>query len=705
MMEPPVDPRASALADLTPLLAQATDVASLAVALSAHLCRAFRSAAASLVLVDSATDELVFFTAPDDSSALLNRVRLDRGEGIAGWVCEHQRIANVTSARADERFCMRADEATGFYTRSVLCAPFSVDGVVHGAIEVLNRVDDQPYSPADEVLIADIAAQVSVLVAHARLVTGLRRRNDELTTLIDIDRTVNRVHDLDELVGTILQSAMDVTQAIGGSLVLADADTGVLRFFQAVGAAKAQLLDIKIERGKGLVGACIEDGETVFVRDAYADERFFQDVDLATGFRTRSLMAVPLKTPAGVIGALELVNLPEVEDLDARTSLVEALASQAAVALERAQLYRRLASRVKSADAALQKTNRRLSDEKARLTAMIEHMADAVIMIDADNNLLMVNDAAVSMFGLGRESLVGKALLDVRNPTLAAVLAMGDTEDEGRETRLEEPEPRVMRVHSATVDGPSGERVGRVVVCTDITELTELAKLRTELVSFVSHELRTPLTSIKGFASALLADSRLQHDDHRGFIGIIDHECDRLRRMVADLLCISRIDSGRALEVQWQRVDLVALARRVIDAQEVYSPDHTYELVAPGTEIRIDADSDKLEQILTNLLNNAFKYSPPRSTTQLVIEPGEAEVALRVADHGYGIASQDLPSLFTQYGRLRDAHSRRIGGTGLGLYLTKHLVEAHGGRLEVESALGRGSTFTVWLPRSRAWEE
>ena len=704
-MERSDDVRAGALDDLTALLAHATDVDSLAVALSSYLCRLFRSAAASLVLVDPTNQELVFHTAPDDSNSLLNRVRLKRGEGIAGWVCANRRVANVQSARADGRFCLRADEVTGFYTRQVLCAPFCADGQVDGAIEVLNPVDDQPYTEQDEVLIGEIAARVGVLVANARLVTSLRRRNDELATLIDIDRTVNRVHDLEELVGAILQSAMDVTQAVGSSLVLADADSGELSFFQAVGDAKAQLLDIKIERGKGVVGACIEQGETVFVADAYADSRFFHDVDLATGFRTQSLMAVPLKTPDGVIGALELVNLPEVEDLAARTSLVEALGSQAAVALERAQLYRRLASRIRSADAALQRTNRRLADEKARLTSMIEHMADAVIMIDADNRLLMVNDAAVTMFGLGEEAWAGRSLLEVHSPSLAALLALGDTDEDGREVRLDSPPPLVLRVHSATVDTPGGDRVGRVVVCTDVTELTELAKLRTELVSFVSHELRTPLTSIKGFASALLADARLQHDDHRGFIGIIDHECDRLRRMVADLLCISRIDSGRALEVQWQRVDLVALARRVIEAQEVYSPDHAYELVCASDELRIDADSDKVEQILTNLLNNAFKYSPPRSKTQVRIEPGEAEVAIRVVDHGYGIASQDLPNLFTQYGRLRDAQSRHIGGTGLGLYLTKHLVEAHGGRVEVESALGRGSTFTVWLPRSRPWEE
>jgi two-component system phosphate regulon sensor histidine kinase PhoR len=382
--------------------------------------------------------------------------------------------------------------------------------------------------------------------------------------------------------------------------------------------------------------------------------------------------------------------------------LMQALASQAAVALERARLYRRLEQRVEAADAELRATNLSLGNEKAKLTAMIEHMADAVIMIDADGRLLIVNDAAAAMFELGDEPLTGRPAIEVENLALATVLAVGETGAEGKELTLDHPLPRTVRVHSATVESNEG-RVGKVVVCTDITELKELAQLRSELVSFVSHELRTPLTSIKGFAAALLDDARLKHDDHRNFVRIIDHECDRLRRMVADLLCMSRIDSGRALEVQWRRFDLNELVQRVVAAQRVYAAEHSFLSELPEGAFVVEADSDKIEQILTNLLNNAIKYSPRDAATTVRVEPRGEQVALIVADKGFGIAPHDIDRLFTQYGRLEDAQRRRITGTGLGLYLTKHLVEAHGGTIEVESELGQGSTFTVTMPRRRPW--
>lgn len=691
----------AALRELAALISKATDVETFSTALCQYLCRVFNAGAASLVLVDPQTDELVFYTGAEDSGALLNRARLKRGEGIAGWVCEHHQSQNIHYARRDKRFCSRVDEITGFYTRNVICAALWRKGQVEGAIEVLNRLDGQPFSDEESALLELVAEQVELLVANVTMITGLQRRNWELSTLIDIDRAVNRIADVDTLIGTILQSAVEVARAEGSSLVLADPDSGELGFFMAVGPAKAKLTDIKIERGQGVVGYCVASGESLYVPRAYEDRRFFQGVDETTGFITKSLMCVPLKTSVGIMGALEVVNLGDAQETSVLQSLLEALASQAAIALERAMLNRKLAQRFDEVDAQLQRTNVTLANEKAKLTAMIEHMADAVIMIDGDGRLLIVNDAAAEMFDL-RGILVGRSPLEVESVGLASVLAVGETGAAGTELGLELPQRRTLRVHSATVHSPQG-RVGKVVVCSDITELKELAQLRSELVSFVSHELRAPLTSIKGFAAALLDDSRLQLDDHRNFVRIIDHECDRLRRMVADLLCMSRIDSGRALEVQWRRFNLNELVQGVMAAQRVYAPDHNFTGDLPEPGIQLEADADKVEQILTNLLNNAFKYSRRGATTTVRVTGDEQEVSIAVIDQGYGIAPNDIDRLFTQYGRLQDAQRRRITGTGLGLYLTKHLVEAHGGRIEVESEVGRGTTFTVVLPKRRAW--
>ncbi len=700
--ESPSDGWFAALRQLNQLVASARDIDSFAGALAEYLCRTFGAQAASLVLVDPHIDELVFHTGGGVPVTLLNSVRLKRGEGIAGWVCEQHRSINVPEARDDQRFCAQVDRTTGFYTRSVMCVPLYRQGQVEGAIEVLNRADGQPFEDQQLELLEFIAEPVELLVANVQLIAGLRQRNRELTTLIDIDRAVNAVEDLDELLGTILRSAADVAQAAGSSVVLQGPDDGDLTFFHAVGPARAQLVDIKLKAGEGIAGHCIASGETIFVPDAYQDERFLKEVDSRTGFKTTSLLAVPLKTSAGVIGALEVVNLALPENENELLGLMEAFASQAAVALERAQMNRRLKQRVDEATERLRQTNVSLVREKAKLTAMIEQMADGVVIIDSTGRLMLVNDAARQMLSLGDAPLEGQPALDVENVSLAAIAAVKDTGPAGIELTIDQPDERIIRVHTANVVADT-TRVGKVVVFSDITELKELARIRTELVSFVSHELRTPLTSIKGFVGALLNDARIKDEDHRSFIKIIDHECDRLRRMVADLLCMTRIDSGRALDVRWQQVDLGRVVEHVIDAQRVYSPDHRLVIDLPATSTVIDADQDKVEQILTNLINNAIKYSPADTTVTVKVEALNGEIGVSVSDEGYGIAEEDLEQLFQQYCRLPEAEQRRIRGTGLGLYLTKHLVEAHGGRIEVASAKGKGSRFTFILPRSRPW--
>ncbi|MCC7495224.1 MAG: GAF domain-containing protein [Fimbriimonadaceae bacterium] len=691
----------AALRRLAGLVHRAGELPGFSKALNEYLCETFEAGAASLVLVDPQTSELVFHTASGVPSTVLNQARLHRGEGLAGWVCQHHELLNIVDARADQRFCDRVDQTTGFFTRAVLCAPLYRAGQVEGAIEVLNPLDGGTFSAAQGELLEVIAEQVELLVSNAQLIEGLQRRNAELTTLIDIDRAVNAEHDLERLLGTILGSAAEVAQAAGSSVVLCDEVGDGLTFFHAVGPAKDQLVGVRMRAGQGIVGQCVATGESIHVPDAYSDSRFFKQMDAKTGFHTTSLIAVPLRAAAGIIGALEVVNLQRSEEPDL-VRLMEAFASQAAVAIERAQLYQRLERRVDAADAQLRATNLSLEAERAKLRAMIEQMADGVIMVDGDGRVLLVNEAARAMFTLGTQRLEGLPALEIENVSLAATLAVGDTDPAGLEIAIDQPRARTLRVHAATVAAAEG-KVGKVVVCADITELKELAAIRTELVSFVSHELRTPLTSIKGFLSAMLSDARLKEDDHRTFIRIIDHECDRLRRMVADLLCMTRIDSGRVLEVRWTRLDLLQAVQHVVEAQKVYSPEHTMVIDAAPGEWLVEADLDKIEQILTNLLNNAMKYSPRGTTVTIRLRRDGELVVLRVEDCGYGIAPEDIPHLFQQYGRLQDAQARRIPGTGLGLYLVKHLVEAHGGRITVESELGKGSAFTLTWPARRPW--
>jgi len=687
------------------LVNAARSVEEFAAALVEVLAESLRAEAASLLVVDRKRSELYFWAATGEKAEALARIRLRLGEGIAGWVALHNQPLLVPVASEEPRFCPRVDDLTGFKTRSLICAPLRGKSELKGALEVLNPIGRAAFAPEDLELLVLAAEQSSLLIENALLIEDLRQRNAELTTLIDIDRAVNATQDLDHLLRVILNSAARVMQAEGSSLVLHDREGEKLRFYLATGPSGENLTHLAMLPGQGIVGWSIERREPVYVEDAYQDPRFAQEVDALTGFETHSLLCVPLVIGEEAIGALEVVNFPPLaSEAESSLALFQAFASQAAIALERARLYQQLEKKVELANAELIEANRTLALEKAKITAMVENMADAVILVDEAGQILLFNAAAERLFGRPAAAFLGCHIEDIDQPSLAAMLAVPENKAEGTELRLEHPEPRTLRVRATQVLDDQQRPLGKVVVGTDITELKELDQIKTELVSLVSHELRTPLTSIKGFATTLMESQSLPAADRQEFLNIINHECDRLRRMVADLLCISRIESGRVLEVSRRRIRVGLLLERVLEAQKVYAPEHRFRVSLEPESVALEADEDKLEQILTNLLNNAIKYSPRGTTITVSVREEPEQVLFGVADEGPGIPPEEIPNLFQQYGRLRFAQDRRIQGTGLGLYLTKHLVEAHGGRIWVESEVGKGSRFFFTLPKVR-WGE
>ena len=242
-----------------------------------------------------------------------------------------------------------------------------------------------------------------------------------------------------------------------------------------------------------------------------------------------------------------------------------------------------------------------------------------------------------------------------------------------------------------------------VAIMTDITQIRMLEQMKTAFVSAVSHELRTPLTSIKGFVSTLLSDTEGYFDleTRREFLQIIDQETDRLKRLIDDLLNLSRIESGRALEIRWKKFNLKEVADRVVEAQKTYTDKHTLVVDVPE-DIEVVADEDKVDQILTNLVNNAIKYSPDGGEVRVSARHVDDEwVEVAVSDQGIGIPPEKKDKVFDKFYRMEDETSKAKGGTGLGLYLVKHLVEAHGGKIWVESEgiPGKGSTFFFTLPK------
>ena len=350
-----------------------------------------------------------------------------------------------------------------------------------------------------------------------------------------------------------------------------------------------------------------------------------------------------------------------------------------------------------------------LTEEKEQLAATLQSLGSGVLMIEPTGHISQFNAAARALFGVPEGVGVGRPFDEVIHEPQIVELLKTTLEDgkEGRaELEIELPgnhEPRIYQAQTTLVRGEKGgfpAILGLATIFTDITEIRNVERMKTAFVSTVSHELRTPLTSIKGFVSTLLQDTEGYFDTEtrQEFYGIIDNECDRLKRLIDDLLNVSRIESGRALQMHWGTFEPLAIIEKVMQAQRSYTDKHRLILDFNGEVPQIVGDADKFDQILTNLISNAIKYSPFGGEVRVEVDSSDHDLTISVTDHGIGVPADKLSRIFEKFERIDNRDTRQAGGTGIGLFLVKHLIERHEGTISVTSTVGKGTTFTVHLP-------
>jgi two-component system phosphate regulon sensor histidine kinase PhoR len=337
-------------------------------------------------------------------------------------------------------------------------------------------------------------------------------------------------------------------------------------------------------------------------------------------------------------------------------------------------------------------------------------MLSGVLVVGRDNRLKLLNTSARQIFGVTSGGRGGQNLSEVIfNSDVEKLLqdALDTGEEISQEISIFTPQERIFQVQTSLLRDEDQQISGVVATFNDITELRNVERMKTEFVSSVSHELRTPLTSIKGFVRTLLEDEEgyYDRDMQREFYTIIDSECDRLVRLISDLLNVSRIESGRHLDLVLKPVNLLKLIERRVSSQRSYAANHDFEIICDPNLPEITADEDKVDQILTNLLSNAVKYSPEGGIIKVEAFDRGEYIEIGISDPGIGIPSDQLDKIFTRFHRVDNRDTRQAGGTGIGLYLVKHLVEAHKGRITVQSEMGKGSTFSFTLPKIQPEEE
>ncbi len=511
--------------------------------------------------------------------------------------------------------------------------------------------------------------------------------------------------ELRQTLGRLINKVAMIVQAEKVLILLYQAENRELTILPpALGITEHQASHLAIKPDEGITGLVYRGSESHLYNDALNDPHVLPEV--VSELRIRNGICVPLTIKERdeeervvherVIGVMHTCNKryeQEFNDDDIR--LLEMLAEQAAAVISNAQLYIQL------------------SEEKQRLEQTFETIRAGVVVMGHQHDIRLINKAACRLLGLSPDGYEGQPVSEViNNEQVVELLAESlERRDEMECEMTSEVNKRTYKVETSPMGGPNQRVPSVVAIFSDITDLRRVEQMKTAFVSTVSHELRTPLTSIKGFVSTLLDDTEDLYDDatRHEFYEIIDQECDRLTRLINDLLNVSRIESGRTLDMQIAEVDVSQAVGKVLATQREYTAGSEHELIneiPPGFPT-IQADADKVAQILDNLIGNAVKYSPEGGRITVAGEDEGDSVRIDITDEGLGVPEEHRDKIFERFEMVgNDANRKGIKGTGIGLYLVRHLARAHGGDVRLSwSEVGKGSTFSVGLPKEPIIEE
>jgi signal transduction histidine kinase len=516
-------------------------------------------------------------------------------------------------------------------------------------------------------------------------------RRKELAALTAIAAQVNCTQDLAEILQAALETTLDVIGEQSGEIFLLDEEAGELVLHTHQGVSQAFVHEEShIGSQECLCGQAVQTRQMLVTSDLAGHSLRTRTACVREGFR--SCVRLPLLARGQVLGLLNIQS-PDQRDFERDDlELLTAIGNQIGIAIANAQL--------------IEDAERR----RATLDSVMNSLVDGLILLNHHRLISYVNPCAETILDLPAGDLVGQTLaamghaiagrVDEPEAMLRALeAAASNVEDTPTvEFSLNKPETRTLQVRMFPIHRPEDGWQGMALLLHDITRERELDQMKSQLLSTISHELRTPLASIKGFATTLLReDVDWDETSRREFLSIIDEESDRLSELIGNLLDMSRIEAGE-LPVEPEPIDLVPIIQETLAEFQMMTRDHHFRLHLPATIPLVMADPRRTRQVLRNLVENAVKYSPGGGPISIAARPSEGTIVVSVADRGIGIDPQQLARVFDRFYQVDSASTRQVGGSGLGLSISKAIVEAQEGSIWAESEAGVGSTFYFSLP-------
>jgi PAS domain S-box-containing protein len=502
--------------------------------------------------------------------------------------------------------------------------------------------------------------------------------------LLQISRAMTARLDLPSLLKLILENAVEILSGQAGLIVLRREDLTLYpRASYGLPVGAIPLFD-----------ALWKDLPTTTDRQGWQVPDLRTRLNLASaaaGVPMRQVVALPMVFEDEIIGLIYIFRSRGAEFTINDRQVLGDFADQAAIAVQNARLYQQV------------------DDERARLDAIIENSGDGVMILDADRTIQAWNQTLTGMTGVPPEEAIGRhcyEVLDLHNRQGVSVCQTAcplvKTPEDGR-LYVEGDTLRADGVEISVADNysPQYDEDGRlfsvIANVRDVSRWREAEEMKSTLLSVISHELKTPVSIIKGYAGTLVRqDADWDQETLAEGLAIIEEEADKLNELINNLLDASRLQAG-GLKLQFAYLDLPSMAEKSVEKFRTQTDKHTFSVDFPADFPPVKGDYERVREVLSNLIRNAIKYSPDGGLIRVGGWAGEDEVQVYVGDEGIGIPTAEQERIFDRFARVDSSLTRQMPGAGLGLFLVKAVIEAHGGRVWVESRPGRGSTFNFTL--------
>ncbi len=622
--------------------------------------------------------------------------------------------------------------------------PLNAGSETIGSLSIGSRDPNTTFTQKQLNLLRAIADQTAGAIVKARLLQETERRAKQLTTLNEITQQLTSTLEHEPLLQNILDSAVQILDCEAGTLFMVDENTQELIFTVTVGPAADNLIGKRLPAGQGIVGKAVETRAPVVENNVSQAKNWSDSTDEETGFTTKALLAVPLQIKGRVIGVIEIINKKDrLPFVDADKELLTAFAGQAAVAIENARLYtltdQELNARVEELSI-MQRIDRELNaslktDRAMRTTlewAMRRSKAEAGLIgnLNEDGIQIMAQEGYKDQLNFYEDKALPlelPSMIKAAESGQPQTLHLDPVEEggllSGTRTQIVIP----LRRESNVVGLILLESTKKIEADLDfLTRLSDHAAIsianaqlyaqveaaniaKSDFVSFVAHELKNPMTSIKGYTELLAAGAVGEiNENQANFLQTIRSNVIRMSTLVSDLNDNSKIEVGR-LRMDFNAVDLSEVINSAVRSitKQIADKKQSITLQVPENLPKIWADRTRIEQILVNFISNSYKYTPEEGKITIGAETADNQwdpdgapqvVHIWVEDNGIGMTEEDQKKVFTKFFRSEDQKAREAPGTGLGLNITKSLIEMQGGRTWFESKFREGTTFHFTVP-------